>query len=123
MAEEVRKLGAPKPEESFDELFNCARVVERREQQYKEAGERKGRDIWFRQTRQHPSLVKTRQVILAYPMSKEGVVRGMVFNVMLATGMDTLLNIARIGLGLGVQRHQGSPKGIIPYPTVLVTCP
>ena len=31
-----RKLGAPKPEESFDELFNRARVVERREQQYKE---------------------------------------------------------------------------------------
>ena len=27
-----RKLGAPKPDESFDELFNRARVVERREQ-------------------------------------------------------------------------------------------
>ena len=29
-----RKLGAPKPDESFDELFNCACTTERREQQY-----------------------------------------------------------------------------------------
>ena len=36
-----RKLGAPKPDESFDELFSRARTTERREQQYSEvAGER-----------------------------------------------------------------------------------
>ncbi|ETX01158.1 MAG: hypothetical protein ETSY2_37740 [Candidatus Entotheonella gemina] len=40
-----RKLGAPKVEESFDELFNRARVSERREQQYSDlAEERKIKD-------------------------------------------------------------------------------
>ena len=34
-----RKLGAPKPDESFDELFNRARTTERREQQYCEVAE------------------------------------------------------------------------------------
>ena len=34
-----RKLGAPKVDESFDELFNRARTTERREQQYCEAAE------------------------------------------------------------------------------------
>lgn len=32
-----RKLGAPKTEESFDELYSRARITERREQQYSEA--------------------------------------------------------------------------------------
>lgn len=40
-----RKLGAPKTEESFDELFNRARTMEFREQQYNEiADERRGKD-------------------------------------------------------------------------------
>ena len=34
-----RKLGAPKVDENFDELFNHARMTERREQQYCEAAE------------------------------------------------------------------------------------
>ena len=34
-----RKLGAPKPDESFDELYNRAHTTERREQQYCEAAE------------------------------------------------------------------------------------
>jgi hypothetical protein len=34
-----RKLGAPKVDESFDELFNRARTTERREQQYCEVAE------------------------------------------------------------------------------------
>ena len=34
-----RNLGAPKPDESFDELFNRARTTERREQQYCEVAE------------------------------------------------------------------------------------
>ena len=34
-----RKLGAPKPDETFDELFSRARITERREQQYSEVAE------------------------------------------------------------------------------------
>ena len=34
-----RKLRAPKPDETFDGLFNRARMTERREQQYCEAAE------------------------------------------------------------------------------------
>ena len=40
-----RKLGAPKTDESFDELFSRARTMECREQQYNDiADERKGKD-------------------------------------------------------------------------------
>ena len=40
-----RKLGATKTDESFDELFSCARTMQCREQQYNDiADERKGKD-------------------------------------------------------------------------------
>lgn len=36
-----RKLGAPKTEGSFDELFNCVCTMERREQQYNDIADGK----------------------------------------------------------------------------------
>ena len=97
-----RKLGAPKPDESFDELFNRARVVERWEQQYKEAeGERneKEKEKVTAPEKQDKTAPKAKESSVnktsdsGVSHERGGIVKNVMFSVIIVTGLDTLQSI------------------------------
>ena len=110
-----RKLGAPKPEESFDELFNRERVAERREQQYKEVEGDKKKKVSApeKQDKKVKEASSKRQVIVVRPMNRVVVERGVASIVTPVMDMAILQNI--VGKGPeGVQKLLGGQGGAMP---------
>ena len=104
-----RKLGAPRTEKSFDELFARARTTERREEQYSAvAGDRNDAQSKVRWRNRPPSL--RRSPVSPYLVSLED--RGRVYSAELVIGLVILPNFVSLNRKR-VQKHLASPRRAI----------